>query len=283
MQLDAGDRKELAAFLAKRFPGVDERAQLAARAQLDAHPGDAIEAWTHLLEEAQREHAMARLGQVLAAAAPSDRNLQEAVRLLTPARSMGRLGPIVAAAIVVVGVGGWALWPAPEVSARSEALAVATPSPAPPAAPTSATAPAAPSPAAPTPAETPEPPATAPPPAAAAAPAAEPAPAPTAPTPALAAVGAPTRVIGCDGLGSGVVGWWYAGTARPGAVGDVVALPRDARVRAEYPSAANGHDARTPERCVLPNGTRVRLSSAPVNPSGEHWWVPYAVGDALAE
>jgi hypothetical protein len=84
----------------------------------------------------------------------------------------------------------------------------------------------------------------------------------------------------CDTVAEPVAGWWYTG-ANPGNTGDLVTVPHDARVRADYPRAENHYNARFPERCVLPRGAVVRLTHAPVEVSHGEWWAPYAPGDRV--
>ncbi|MBM4369703.1 MAG: hypothetical protein FJ102_26065 [Deltaproteobacteria bacterium] len=69
-------------------------------------------------------------------------------------------------------------------------------------------------------------------------------------------------------------GYYYAGRSSPGGAGDTITLGRDARVRADYPRADNGHNAAAPERCVLARGTVIVLSRAPIDASNGHYWVP---------
>ena len=250
MQLDASEIHDLAAFCARRFPSGLQRAQLAARAGLaleTTDQGDAEGDWARLLELAQGRGALDRLAGALADAAPNDENLRAATTLLRPVRAR-RTGRLLAAGGLVGGLGGVVVlavlaWPAQVVVPPARASVVATP-----------------------PIVEPEPVAeVAPPPV----PAPEAAPAPTP----------PARKGGCKGEVGQVVGYWYAGTRAPGAVGETITLPRDARVRADYPRAENGNDPRTPERCALKRGASVTLSHAPIDASNGHYWVPYAVGD----
>jgi hypothetical protein len=291
MDLAPDDLRDLAAFCARRFPGAAERASLAAQAELDAPvAGEAITDWTTLLDDAQRHGRLTVLAKALAAAAPNDANLQAACAELTGAASRRRarnqglsrlaaggvaLGAAAAGMTLAVAAGWWikgrepsqATSPATPSPATSPASAVASASPEAPVVRTSAAL------------ATPPAPAAAPP----AAPSSTTVAAPAAVAPPVTAATAPpaSRVTGCDAHSGEVVGWWYAGTAAPGAVGGTVVLDRDARVRADYPRFENGHDARTPERCVLPRGSRLLLSHAPVNASGGHWWVPYSPGDRV--
>src|SRR5690606_28008681 len=98
---------------------------------------------------------------------------------------------------------------------------------------------------------------------------------------ALAAVGSSEPAAGSDattgdcGARPGeLVGYWYAGERPPGGAGEVVVLPHAVNVRAAYPEPANRFDARTPVRCVLGAGARVRLSADPIPVPRDSWWVP---------
>lgn len=279
MDLADDELRDLAAFCARRFPSPTEQAQIAARAGVPFLPQeDPAAAWRGLLHEAQEADGLGRLARVLAAAAPEDRNLQEACAVLvTGDRGVFSRAPVVFVGALLLGgllAGAW--WWSVEreegASATSAAMAARpVPPPAGPAARTVA------DPAAAAPAVVTDPPVVAHPPVADA-------PAVAHPPVAASAVAAPTSAAGttgCDALTGEVVGYWYAGAAAPGAVGEVVTLDRDARVRADYPRAENQHDARAAERCVLSRGMRVRLSHAPIDASHGHWWVPYAPGDRV--
>jgi hypothetical protein len=97
---------------------------------------------------------------------------------------------------------------------------------------------------------------------------AEPPPAPPAESP----------TFGCNGERGEILGYWYAGVESPGAE---YRLPTDARVRADYPRRANGHETRAREQCVLPRGTTVRPQNPPIHGDGDRWWVPFTAGDAV--
>lgn len=273
MKLDPDDLQGLAAFCAKRFPSVGERTRFAGRVGLDA-PGDAPDAWGRLLQEAQARGVLPRLLRALAEAAPGDQNLQTALGLIDDeAPPRGRIVAVAVAGLALLVMAGvWAWW-----SAAGEADAV----PAgvrPAVAEASRSAPIEPVVTAPVvtaPAPAPVAEAAAP----VVAAVAPPVPVAEAPAP-VAQAPASERRNACDALSGEVIGWWYAGTRSPGAVGATVTLDRDARVRADHPSEANHFNAGLPERCVLARGTRQRLSHAPLNVSGDHWWVPYSPGDA---
>jgi hypothetical protein len=78
---------------------------------------------------------------------------------------------------------------------------------------------------------------------------------------------------------AGIAGWWYAGDHAPGAVGDVITVPRDTNVRAKPPGHDNRFDAHTRIRCVLGKGQRVRLSAAAVLVPPGAYWVPFSAAD----
>ncbi len=271
MKLADEEITELAAFCARRFPGQTEQAQLTAAAHVAYLPDpDPVLAWTDILRSAQAAGALPLLARALARSAPADRNLQEACAVLVAGSPRpSRWGAVAAGMTVLLALGlglGW-WWgeaTAPRVAATSApvtptvAAIAAAPAPASASPTVSGTPPAAPS----------ASPLAAPPPAAASAVA--------APT---AAITTPSASAPCASLGGPIVGYWYAGARAPGAQGDVITLDRDARVRADYPRAENGHNARAAERCVLSRGMRVRLNHAPIDASTGHYWVPYGPAD----
>jgi hypothetical protein len=248
MQLDASEIHDLAAFCARRFPSGAQRSELARVAGLTLETtdqGDAQGDWARLLELAQGRGALDRLAGALADAAPNDENLRAATALLRPRPTSGRFLVAGTAAGALVGLGILVVlaWPAPTVVPVAQAAAVPEPAVAPPEAVVEVAAPA-----------------------------------PAAPE-AVAVPPPKEKKSGCKGEVGEVVGYWYAGTRSPGAVGETITLPRDARVRADYPRAENGNDPRKPERCALKRGATITLSHAPIDASNGHYWVPYAVGD----
>ncbi|MFZ5481946.1 MAG: effector-associated domain EAD1-containing protein [Myxococcota bacterium] len=268
MQLDDSTTRELAAFFAKRFPAAGDRARLAGRVGLaaPADTGDAVEAWRALIVAAEGAGKLRAIAAAARAEAPGDANLSEVERILAP---RGRKGVALALVVVgIVGVGGVAFWAAPEptedvAATAAEPTAYAAPSPAEP------TASVAPAPTAPTADVAPPPPTTAAPP---------PAPPPTPSAPAEARSPKPEARSGCSAPSGTLVGYWYAGTDKPGELGQTITVRRGARVRADYPRAENGHRVDFPVRCALLAGMVVRLSRAPIETSG-HWWVPLSGGD----
>ena len=267
MELTDGELADLARFCARRFVSPADQAQIAARAGVGFLPSeDPVAAWTDLLGSAQQAGALPRLAKVLAATAPGDRNLQEACAALVVAdRSRYPRGAVIVAGALLLGgvsLGAW-WWNAsrgpgkPESVARAPASAVSASLAVVPVAP----AVVAPAVVAPT-ADRPD---------------VSPASVTLVVPPPVAPSASPSTP--CATLGGEVVGYWYAGTVPPGAVGDVITLDRDARVRADYPRAENGHDARAPERCVVSRGLQVKLSHAPIDASNGHFWVPYGPAD----
>ena len=81
----------------------------------------------------------------------------------------------------------------------------------------------------------------------------------------------------------GVVGYWYAGENRPGASGQTITMEYSVNVRADYPDAHNGFNARSPVRCGLLTGDTVKLSQDPILVPGDRYWVPILSGDLVAE
>ena len=88
--------------------------------------------------------------------------------------------------------------------------------------------------------------------------------------------GLPARCQGAPGV---VVGWWYAGTTAPGALGATISLPTSVNVRDDYPRKENRYALAGRVLCSLPAGTSQRLSQAPVDIGQGHWWVPLSGGD----
>jgi len=64
-------------------------------------------------------------------------------------------------------------------------------------------------------------------------------------------------------------------------VGQTITMDQAINVRADYPDHDNGYDARTPLRCLLRAGDRIRLSTPPVLVPGDRFWVPLRAGDLL--
>ncbi len=269
--LDADDLRGLALACARRFPSADMQRRYAGLVGMPVDrtvPGDAEAAWEVIFRAADDAGSLGVLAAALVKDAPNDETFLALARTLTaataPERSRGKLIGMISVVAVLIG-GGWALLsggeevssrPAVVARAKTEAPVVVPPVAAPVEA---AVAPEVAAPAAPSVTEPKR---------------AEPrvvaAPSPAAP--------APLRV-GCTGGPPGeVVGYFYAGADKPGEAGQVITLSRDARVRADYPRRENHHNARSPERCVLPRGTELKLDRAPVDASKGHWWVPVVAG-----
>lgn len=88
----------------------------------------------------------------------------------------------------------------------------------------------------------------------------------------------------CTVPDGGLVGYWYAGEARPGQRGELAHLSGAVNVRVDYPGAHNGYANGARIRCVLRAGDRVTLSAEPIQVPGRHqssWWVPLMSGDLL--
>jgi hypothetical protein len=82
----------------------------------------------------------------------------------------------------------------------------------------------------------------------------------------------------CRGRPGEAVGYWYAGRLSPGLAGTSVVLDRSVYVRRELPAASNGWSARTKAVCSLVPGDKIVLRPA-VELEGGHWWVPLFDGD----
>lgn len=266
MTLDPDDLASLAKACARRFRSPDAMRRYADLAGLPKDrtaQGDVEAEWASILGNADAQGSLGPLTAALAKDAPSDETLQALARTLgvltaPPPRALPvpMLAVGGAGVLLVAGMGWMLLGRGPGGEAAPKPVVTV----AAPAAPVAE--------AAPPPAEAAPPPVEAP--------AAEAVVAPAAAPPAAK----PTRLAGgCTGGAPGVVvGYWYAGREKPGEQGATITLGRDARVRAEYPSAANHHNAAAPERCVLSRGTTVVLHQAPVEASRGYWWVPFVSG-----
>ncbi len=91
-------------------------------------------------------------------------------------------------------------------------------------------------------------------------------PEPAAPEPAAPTEPTTASVSGCSGYA-------YAGTARPGVSGGQWTLTGGVNVRAWYPTAENGFDARGTLVCTLAAGATVPVGE-PIEVPGGAWWVP---------
>ncbi len=314
MDLDRDSAADLAAFFARRFPHAHQRQALVEAARLvhrEPAGGSALAAWGGLLTRAQEQAGLHRLAAAISKEMPEDENLQEVCDLLRGRRRGSRAGlprglRQLAAAGVLVGLAGVGVAAArgggaPEDPAMHampidddgdgavpmEALLQAVPpadappaEPAPAAPPSEEPPPVEPALAEPAPAEpawvtsspvksSPMKPAPV-----------EPEPLATgsaAPPPATAAA-RPTRR--CTRPEGGRVGYWYAGEVAPAqAAGELVEIRAWHRVREDYPGTHNRFNARSPERCALMEGDKVRLTEAPIQVPGGAWWVPLHSGD----
>ena len=267
MDLDEGELRDLAAFFAKRFPDAEQRGRLASSAGLVDGGGAGVEAWATLLGDARVQGGLGRLAAAAASTAPADENLQRMCSVLRgrPAGVLSQaslIGMVAFIAIGGIGLGGWLMNsrefktvdPVPEA-------AVTIPEPVPEPVPESV----------PVPAPAPEP-----------SPVLEPVPVPApAPVP-VSALLPPTPASGrCTASSGGLVGYFYAGTESPGKAGETITLKNAINVRADYPGKHNGHDARTPLKCGLKAGDRIRLTGDPVLVPGNRYWVPLHSGDLL--
>lgn len=296
--LDDADLTDLARTCARRFPRTDDQRLIAAEAGIAADHtdiGDAEVAWSQLLNTARRDGKLGKLAGVLARSAPGDASLVAVAKALGDVvRPPGPKIPSVALAlaglglVLVLGAGGAAAmwWGGGQTSPQSDDATTVTavkqavntaivpglpPEPA-PAIDIATGSPTMPAQVPVAMVDTPEPPASVPPRAETAA-VVKPAAAQPSTTPA------PTGRVGtCSGKPGEVLGYWYAGTTSPGTLGQTITLSRDARVRAEYPRAENGHNAASREVCVLTRGTKMTLSAAPIDASRGHWWVPVVGG-----
>ncbi len=250
MNLDARELQDLAGFFSRRLPEHSAR-ELAERAgvPLSDHGG-----FTALITEAARLQRLPQVVDAARRARPDDPAFARLGEIVGRPRRL----PVTALALGLVAlglIGAATLWPEQAPVASPEPVAaVAAPSPeAPPAQPS----PALPSPVEPAPVTPTE------------------APVSTAPSPEAAVSSGP-----CPGTTGEILGYFYAGSAAPGRLGETITLSQGARVRADYPGVHNRHDASAPVRCVLPPGSRVRLDAEPLRVPGEAFWVPLVGGSA---
>jgi len=275
MLFSDSERRELAAFFAKRFSDPTVRTMLAKRAGVktdtaDDGPG---EAWDTLILQAQRRHKLGKLALVASKMDQTDQNLQAVCNLLgaraRATRNRVMAGGMAAAVALCFGIGGWMLGAeeAPEVAAAMPAADVTL--------------------------------------------AAAPAPAPESAQPVVEAKPEPTPEISprearrlaraearknrpptgpawrngrCtyDKPGQ-FIGYWYAGKEMPGAQGDLVDVGISVNVRKDYPNGRNGFNKQAPVRCILRRGDKVKLTAAGMEVGRSHYCVPLYHGDLLQE
>lgn len=268
------ERRELAAFFAKRFSDPTVRAMLAKRAGVKNVLEDdgTGEAWDSLILQAQRRRKLAKLAQVAAKMDQSDQNLQAVCNLLGARARTVRIRALAGSAAAVLaigfGFGGWMLGAeeAPDlaVTAEVQPTVLAAISPVPVEAP----------------------------------PVVELAPVPekiVSPREARRLARAEVRRLRpptgpawrngrCtyDKPGQ-FIGYWYAGTEMPGAQGDLVDVGISVNVRKDYPNGKNGFNKQAPVRCILRRGDKVMLTAAAIEVARGHYWVPLYHGDLVTE
>ena len=125
MLFSESERRELAAFFAKRFSDPTVRAMLANRAgvRTQDEDGAAGEAWDALILQAQRRRKLGKLALVASKMDQSDQNLQAVCNLLGARarvmRNRAVAGGMAAAVALSFGIGGWMIGTteeAPEVA-----------------------------------------------------------------------------------------------------------------------------------------------------------------------
>lgn len=297
--LDDADLADLARTCARRFPRADDQRLIAAEAGITADHtdiGDAEVAWSQLLNIARRDGKLGKLAGVLSRSAPGDASLVAVAKALgdvvRPPRPKIPIAALFGLGVVLIfGVAGAAaMWwgsgqsprPPPVASTTPANEVATTPAPLDPSAePTPATVGVSGS--VPASAEETNSVTTKP-----GSGETEPIKTNTIDTPPVKQAAIAPKVVPaenvvprigtCNGKPGEVLGYWYAGTTSPGTLGQTITLGRDARVRAEYPRAENGHNAAAREVCVLTRGTKMTLSAAPIDASRGHWWVPVVGG-----
>ncbi len=253
MRLSSNERRELASFFAKRLT-----TNLTPRS---GEPVD-VQGWDRLLEDSDPRLLARRAARVL----PDDLNLQALSRTLDAGgrRTLGRriaAGAVAAAAAGIVGLVALSdreTTAAEPIAEQPLALTAKTlVQEAPPRAPLEARVRPAPPiiDTQPEVAEVEQPEVEVRP------------PAPTVPVVASAEVK-------CAEGPEGLVGYWYAGADRPGGAGDLVEVPHEINVRADYPDEHNRFNARAEVQCILQPGEMVRLSVDPIRVPGDAYWVP---------
>jgi len=305
MEFEIQEIRDLAEFFAKRFPAVADRQRIAQSAGLPSENlgGDGLQAWERVVRLAMEGGKLWNLAEAARIARPADANLRDlanAVKTSGGGKGRGYL----AAAVVVLAVGGFGFaltQPNPlsdaepadspiavvEPAVESDELAsevettLAVTEPGEEGASTVVE--------------------DAPKVAAASVPPVEPAPTntpaverkPSVTTNAAVAVANPLkrkrRIIPADGVHGRcggakeeIVGYWYAGEARPGQAGQVIDIGRTVNVRMDYPRYNNGYSSRSEVVCWLKTGDKVKLTQAPIYVDGDVYWVPLVAGDLIA-
>ena len=308
MDLDRNNAADLAQFFAKRFPHPHERKQLVDEARMvfrEPASNDTAAAWGTLLTRAQEQKAVRRLADAASAQDPDDENLQAVCAILAgrpwppvahPQRTAFIGGSAVAVVLGIAAAAALALMPFGEDEAPGVETAglQAEPAPAftsavprasaPPRAPTprAEATPAPPTAASPPPVAAPKAPVH-PPASAGSAEGSKPAPeqrkvAAAAPTASAAGTDRPHHTGRCTTDEGGLVGYWYAGSEKPGEKGDIITVDRTAFVRADYPDSHNQYNARAAVRCSVLEGDKLLLQEAPVAVPGDAYWIPVYSG-----
>ena len=283
MLFSDSERRELAAFFAKRFEDPTVRHMLAKRAGVArAAKGhdNPLSAWDALIQEAQARRKLDKLANLAAKTDQTDPNLQAVCNLLgaraRTVRNRAIAGSIAAVAALSFGLGGWVLGGGMDQSTTIASTTHAT---------------------------------------------GEIAMADTfVPTPVsevAANLSVPAEVVVDKAEAHAIapdsratadnrrkkkttgpayrngrctydnpgdfIGYWYAGRDAPGAVGEIIDVTLGLNVRSKYPNGKNGFNKRAPVRCILKRGDKVKLTAAPILVPGDHYWVPLYHGDIVEE
>jgi hypothetical protein len=104
------------------------------------------------------------------------------------------------------------------------------------------------------------------------------------PPPLEALQPAPQSALGstegrCGGPTGSLVGYFYAGNAFSGGVGEPYIMKGDVNVRADYPRKENGWSSQSGKRCVLVRGDVLVLTKQGILVDGGKIWVPLHAGD----
>lgn len=271
MLFSENERRELAAFFAKRFSEPSVRTMLARQAGIkeDAETAAPDIAWERLITTAQNRRKLPKLAIVASKTDTTDQNLQAVCNLLGARARIVRnrvIGVAAAASLALsFGIAGFSLGTddsnatlaaietvpeapavaeviAPEVVEAIPAIEVVEPEPVGPAYVTAHT------------------------------------------PPTERESGPAWRNGRCTYEKDGdFIGYWYAGGDLPGAQGETVEVTMGVNVRMDYPGLHNDFDKRAKVRCILKRGDKVKLTQAAILVPPDKYWVPLYHGDLVEE
>jgi hypothetical protein len=271
MLFSENERRELAAFFAKRFSEPSVRTMLARQAGIkeDAETAAPDIAWERLITTAQNRRKLPKLAIVASKTDTTDQNLQAVCNLLGARARIVRnrvIGVAAAASLALsFGIAGFNLGTddsnatlvaietvpgtpavaeviAPEIVEAIPAIEVVEPEPTGPAYVTAHT------------------------------------------PPTERENGSVWRNGRCTYEKDGdFIGYWYAGGDFPGVQGETVEVTMGVNVRMDYPGLHNDFDKRAKVRCILKRGDKVKLTQAAILVPPDKYWVPLYHGDLVKE